>query len=75
MAPPQRVEVLDGDWTLHRAESVEAAHAAGARVWPDIQRAGEDGAHWQGVLALGFTGVQTDSPGALARWLTETGRR
>src|SRR6185369_579283 len=36
------VEVLDGSWEYYSREMVEAAQAAGAKVWPDIQDGHED---------------------------------
>jgi glycerophosphoryl diester phosphodiesterase len=54
---------------------VEAATKAGARTWPDIQSAREDARYFEKVIALGFTGVQTDHPEELIDWLTRQGRR
>lgn len=70
-----RVEVLDGSWTSYSAAAVAAAEKAGARVWPDIQGSQENPEYWEKVVSLGFTGVQTDKPGALIGWLVERQRR
>jgi glycerophosphoryl diester phosphodiesterase len=68
-------EVLDGSWENYSREMVEAATKAGARTWPDIQSAREDARYFEKVIALGFTGVQTDHPEELIDWLTRQGRR
>jgi glycerophosphoryl diester phosphodiesterase len=68
-------EVLDGSWENYSREMVEAATKAGARTWPDIQSAREDARYFEKVIALGFTGVQTDHPEELIDWLKRQGRR
>jgi len=62
-------EVLDGKWSGWTAEIVRKAESLGARVWPDIQNPNENPEYWQKVLAPGFSGVQTDHPVELIRWL------
>lgn len=74
-AKAQRVEVLDGSWDDYSPEAVRAAQAAGIRIWPDIQDGRENPEYWKRVLALGFSGVQSDLPVALASWLKTKGRR
>lgn len=69
------IAVLDGSWDDYSLEMVAAAQKAGVRVWPDIQTAQEDSIYFEKVMALGFTGVQTDHPEELIRWLTRQGRR
>lgn len=69
------VEVLDGSWKGYSREMVDAAKRAGAQVWPDIQSAREDAAYFDKVIALGFTGVQTDHPEELIAWLAQQHRR
>ena len=69
------VEVLDGSWKGYSREMVDAARRVGARTWPDIQSAREDAAYFEKVIALGFTGVQTDHPEELIAWLTQQHRR
>lgn len=68
------VALLDGDYSDYTAELVEAAKAAGITAWPDIQSAGES-ANWDKALLLGFTGLQTDHPAALAAYLHSKGLR
>jgi len=63
------IEILDGNWRQYSREMVEAANRAGVRIWPDIQTATEDTAYFAKVLALGFSGVQTDHPEELITWL------
>ncbi|MCC7377124.1 MAG: glycerophosphodiester phosphodiesterase family protein [Verrucomicrobiales bacterium] len=74
-AKTQSVEVLDGSWDDYSIEAVQAAQQAGVRVWPDIQDGKENPEYWKRVVALGFSGVQSDHPIDLARWLKESGRR
>jgi glycerophosphoryl diester phosphodiesterase len=69
------VEVLDGSWKGYSREMVEGAKKVGARTWPDVQSAREDAAYFEKVIALGFTGVQTDHPEELIAWLTQQHRR
>jgi glycerophosphoryl diester phosphodiesterase len=69
------VEILDGSWKVYSREMVEAAKRAGARTWPDIQSVREDANYFEKVIALGFTGVQTDHPEELIGWLTQQHRR
>ena len=69
------VEVLDGSWKGYSREMVEAAKRVGVRTWPDIQGPLEDAAYFEKVIAVGFTGVQTDHPEELIAWLTQQHRR
>jgi glycerophosphoryl diester phosphodiesterase len=69
------VEVLDGPWKGYSREMVEAAKQVGARTWPDIQNAQEDRTYFEKVIALGFTGAQTDHPEELIAWLLQQHRR
>jgi glycerophosphoryl diester phosphodiesterase len=69
------VEVLDGPWQGYSREMVAAANRLGARAWPDIQRAQEDSAYFENIIARGFTGLQTDHPEELINWLTRQHRR
>jgi glycerophosphoryl diester phosphodiesterase len=69
------IEILDNNWALYSPEMVEAANRAGVKVWPDIQTATEDDAYFTKVLALGFSGVQTDHPEELIAWLKSKNRR
>lgn len=68
------VALLDGDYSDYTADMVTAAKAAGIAAWPDIQSPGES-ANWDKALALGFTGLQTDHPAALAAYLHGKGVR
>jgi glycerophosphoryl diester phosphodiesterase len=69
------VEVLDGSWEGYSREMVEAAKRVGVQTWPDIQSALEDAHYFEKIIALGFTGVQTDHPEELIGWLTQQHRR
>jgi len=69
------IEVLDGSWKGYSREMVEAAKRVGARTWPDIQRVQEDAHYFEKIIALGFTGVQTDHPEELIGWLKEQQQR
>lgn len=68
------VALLDGDYSDYTADVVAAAKAAGITAWPDIQSPGES-ANWDKALTLGFTGLQTDHPAALAAYLHGKGLR
>jgi glycerophosphoryl diester phosphodiesterase len=70
-----RVEVLDGSWKGYSKEMVEAAKRVGARTWPDIQNNHEDALYFEAIIALGFTGAQTDHPEEFIGWLTQQHRR
>lgn len=67
--------ILDGPVTDYTVELVEAAHAAGARVWPDIQNLAEHPDQWEAALRLGVDGLQTDRPSAMVDYLRRRLRR
>jgi glycerophosphoryl diester phosphodiesterase len=69
------VEVLDGSWKGYSREMIEAGKKAGARTWPDIQTSHEDTNYFETIIALGFTGAQTDHPEELIGWLIQQHRR
>jgi glycerophosphoryl diester phosphodiesterase len=69
------VEVLDGSWKGYSREMIEAAKKVGVRTWPDIQSAREDAHYFERIIALGFTGVQTDHPEELIGWLIQQHQR
>jgi glycerophosphoryl diester phosphodiesterase len=69
------VEVLDGSWEFYAREMVEAAHASGAKVWPDIQDGHEDAEYFAKMMARGFSGAQSDHPRDLIEWLRLQNRR
>ncbi len=69
------IEVLDGPWKGYSREMVEAAKKVGARTWPDIQTAHEDPNYFERIVALGFTGAQTDHPEEFIDWLMKQHRR
>jgi len=69
------IEVLDGSWKGYSREMVAAAKRVGARTWPDIQSAHEDNHYFETIIALGFTGAQTDHPEELIGWLAQQHRR
>jgi len=70
-----KVEVLDGSWELYTLEMVDAAQAAGAKVWPDIQDGKENPEYFARVTARGFSGAQSDHPRDLIEWLKVQKRR
>ena len=69
------VEVLDSDWTGYTREMVEAARRARVKVWPDIQDGEENAQYYAKVIAVGFTGAQTDHPEQFIAWLKEKSLR
>jgi glycerophosphoryl diester phosphodiesterase len=54
---------------------VSAAKEMRLTAWPDIQSAGEGPRDWEQALAKGFTGLQTDHPAAIVKFLKEKGFR
>ncbi len=67
-------EVLDGGHDEYEPAMVEYAESKGIRVWPDIQGSNEE-KDWETAIRKGFTGLQTDHPENLARWLHDKGLR
>lgn len=69
------IEVLDSDWRRYTREMINEARNAGLQVWPDIQDGEETAEYYARVVAVGFTGVQTDHPEQLVAWLKQQGLR
>lgn len=63
------ISILDGAFNEYNKEMVDAAIAAGVSVWPDIQSKDEAPELWDKALNLGFTGLQTDHPELLIKYL------
>ena len=63
------ISILDGAFNEYNREMVDAAIAAGVSVWPDIQSKEEAPELWDKALNLGFTGLQTDHPQLLIKYL------
>ncbi|MDR6940304.1 glycerophosphodiester phosphodiesterase family protein [Mucilaginibacter pocheonensis] len=70
-----QVDILDGSYKQYNAEMVKFAESKHIPIWPDIQSAGEGPADWDKALAIGLTGLQTDHPAALVKYLKEKGLR
>jgi glycerophosphoryl diester phosphodiesterase len=68
------VRLLDGDYSDYTPVVLAAASKAGITSWPDIQSSDED-KNWDTALKMGFTGLQTDHPAALIRYLKKKGFR
>jgi glycerophosphoryl diester phosphodiesterase len=68
-------DILDGSYKQYDAGMVKFAMSKNIPVWPDIQSAGEGPADWDKALAMGLTGLQTDHPAALVKYLKEKGLR
>lgn len=68
-------DILDGSYKQYNAEMVKFAMSKNIPIWPDIQSAGEGPADWDKALATGLTGLQTDHPAALVKYLKEKGLR
>ncbi|WP_183556535.1 glycerophosphodiester phosphodiesterase family protein [Mucilaginibacter sp. SP1R1] len=68
-------DILDGNYSQYTAGMVKFAAGKHIPVWPDIQSAGEGAADWDKALAVGLSGLQTDHPAALVRYLKEKGLR
>jgi glycerophosphoryl diester phosphodiesterase len=69
------VDILDGSYKQYNAEMVKFAESMHVPVWPDIQSAGEGAADWDQALAKGLSGLQTDHPAVLVKYLKEKGLR
>jgi glycerophosphoryl diester phosphodiesterase len=70
-----RVDILDGNYKQYSADMVKFAESKHIPVWPDIQSAGEGPADWDKALDKGLTGLQTDHPAALVKYLKGKGLR
>ena len=68
-------DLLDGGWAAYNNEMVATAKSMGIPVWPDIQSRDEGPQVWEQAIAKGFTGLQTDHPAALVKFLKEKGLR
>lgn len=67
-------DILDGGWEGYTAEMVVSAKAMQITVWPDIQSK-DEAQNWNAAIAKGFTGLQTDHPAALIKFLKDKGLR
>jgi glycerophosphoryl diester phosphodiesterase len=68
-------DVLDGSWDDYTPELVSIAKSWHLSSWPDIQSSNEGPADWNQAILKGFTGLQTDHPLALIRFLESKGLR
>ncbi len=68
------VSLLDGDYSDYTTVVLAACTKSGITSWPDIQSPDED-KNWDHALKMGFTGLQTDHPAALIRYLKDKGLR
>lgn len=66
-------DLLDGGWKEYTADMVSAAKGMNIPAWPDAQSKDEGPQVWDQALAIGFTGLQTDHPAALVKYLKEKG--
>ena len=68
-------DLLDGGYSQYTPALLAYAATLNLPVWPDIQSAGEGPADWDKALQKGLTGLQTDHPAALVKYLKEKGLR
>ena len=68
-------DVLDGNYSGYDSTMVSYAKSVNLKVWPDVQSPAEGPAVWDKAIALGFTGLQTDNPPALIKYLKDKGLR
>ncbi|RWY52600.1 glycerophosphodiester phosphodiesterase family protein [Mucilaginibacter gilvus] len=68
-------DLLDGDYSQYTPALLAYAASMKLPVWPDIQSAGEGPADWDKALQKGLTGLQTDHPAALVKYLKDKGLR
>jgi glycerophosphoryl diester phosphodiesterase len=64
-------DILDGSYDQYTAEMIACAGKNHIPVWPDIQSAGEGPADWDKAVSIGLTGLQTDHPAAIVKYLKE----
>jgi glycerophosphoryl diester phosphodiesterase len=70
-----QVDILDGNYKQYSADMIKFAAGKHIPVWPDIQSAVEGPADWDKALDKGLTGLQTDHPAALIKYLKGKGLR
>jgi glycerophosphoryl diester phosphodiesterase len=68
-------DLLDGGYSQYTPVLLAYATTLNLPVWPDIQSVGEGPADWDKALQKGLTGLQTDHPAALVKYLKEKGLR
>ncbi len=68
-------DLLDGGYSQYTPALLAYAATIKLPVWPDIQSAGEGPSDWDKALQKGLTGLQTDHPAALVKYLKEKGLR
>jgi glycerophosphoryl diester phosphodiesterase len=67
-------DILDGSWRQYSKEMIQFANDQHIPIWPDIQSKDED-KDWDGAIAIGLKGLQTDHPAALIKYLESKGLR
>jgi len=68
-------DILDGNYNTYTPEMIQYGASLGIPIWPDAQRPGEGPQVWDKAIALGLTGLQTDNPPALIKYLEGMGLR
>lgn len=68
-------DILDGSYKDYTKEMVALAKENNLLVWPDAQSREEGPKDWDYAIAIGLTGIQTDHPAALIKYLKEKGLR
>lgn len=64
-----KIDILDGNWSEYINETVNAAKLKGVTVWADMQSANENENYWSKGVALGLSGIQTDHPKELVKYI------
>lgn len=62
-------DILDGSTSTYTPEMIRIAHAAGRKIWVDVQSDTEGKKEWMHALNLGVDGLQTDHLPELKAWL------
>lgn len=62
-------DILDGAASNYTPDMIRIAHAAGRKVWVDVQSETEGKNEWMNALNLGVDGLQTDHLAELKSWL------
>lgn len=64
-----QIDILDGNWNEYTQETVNTARLNGVPVWADMQSSKEDENYWEKGIALGLSGIQTDHPKELVKYI------
>lgn len=64
-----QIDILDGNWNEYTKETVNAARLNGVPIWADMQSSKEEDSYWKKGIDLGLSGIQTDHPKELVKYI------